>query len=121
MENDVEDVLTVLALMVHADKRVFAEEIDAFMSAAQLICASAFNGMKPSEAVLLFWFELRRDDIKRKLRDPSFDTWFNALLARVSKLPRLDLIIDGLQSIAEADNEIHISEHALLVLMGNLN
>lgn len=120
MKTEIEDVLTLLILMVHADKRVFAEEIDAYLVSARSIFATGYRANQPSEAVLLLWYESNKENIIAKLSDPNFEVWFTALIGRIVRLSIFEQVIEALGKIAHADKELHVSEQALLILTSRI-
>lgn len=116
MNQLIEDILTVLAATVLADKRIFAEEIEAFVESSKSICRELEMDPPLSEAKLLSWFEINRDKIKQKLRHNNFESWFEALLKRLNENSILSDLLEHMDFIAKSDGELHVSEKALQVL-----
>ena len=63
----VENILTILALTVFADKRVFANEIDSFINSARHLESLQNPEIDITPAKLLVWFEEHRDALKARM------------------------------------------------------
>ena len=118
IDTELEDILTVLAIGVHADKRIFASEIQAFTRSVSGVELSKRENSKVSGAQALMWFETHKDDIRAKFDGPrpEFDAWIVPILERVSEHGNIDELIRLLDTISVADDEFHISEKAFIVL-----
>ena len=116
MNSDAHRILSLIAAAIFADKRVYATEIDAFLKSAQNLKALRRLVPNLSEAKLLSWYELNKEDIRGKLSTPYFKDWFYELLNALSNLPDKSSILGAMASVSEADGEIHVSERALIVL-----
>lgn len=114
-----QDILTVLAIGVYADKRIFASEIQAFTRSVSGVELSRRENSKVSGAQALMWFELQKDDIRAKFDGPrpEFDAWIIPILQRVAEHGNIDELIGLLDTISVADDEFHISEKAFIVLV----
>jgi len=110
------DVLCLLAITIFADKRVFAQEIEAFLKGSQSLESIYKMDEKVSEARLLMWFESNNSDIRQKILTPDFEPWFNRLLNRLNRIEDKQPILDIMNDIAWADKDYHVSEKALNVL-----
>ncbi len=118
IDTELEDILTVLAIGVYADKRIFASEIQAFTRSVSGVELSKRENSKVSGAKALMWFETHKDDIRAKFDGPrpEFDAWIVPILERVSEHGNIDELIRLLDTISVADDEFHISEKAFIVL-----
>jgi len=118
IDTELEDILTVLAIGVYADKRIFASEIQAFTRSVSGVELSKRENSKVSGAQALMWFETHKDDIRAKFDGPrpEFDAWIVPILERVSEHGNIDELIRLLDTISVADDEFHISEKAFIVL-----
>ena len=117
---NVNGVLTLIALSIVADKRILASEITAFIKNAQLIDKKLKNDSPITEAKLLAWFENNRVTLRDKvsLGPVGFERWFKSVLADISDFEDKSFIMDLIEKISQADGEVHISERALLALVG---
>lgn len=117
--NEVNGVLTLIALSIFADKRVLASEITSFIKSAGVINKKVKSETPITEAKLLAWFENNRIFLRDKtlLGPVGFEHWFKTILTDVSDFEDKSFIMDMIEKIAQADGEVHISEKALLALV----
>ena len=119
MKNELTDILSLIAATVFADKRIFASEIDEFIKSTNKLNIIRHFEPKMSEARLLAWFEMNKDDIRGKLATPYFKDWFYDVLERLKDVPEKESIIEVMHKVSKADGDIHVSERALIVLSEN--
>ena len=119
LDTELEDILTVLAVGVYADKRIFASEIQAFTRSVSGVALSRRENSTVTGAQALLWFEMNKDEIRDKFDGPrpEFDAWIIPILERVSEHGNIDELIGFLDIISVADDEFHISEKAFIVLV----
>ena len=119
LDTELEDILTVLAVGVYADKRIFASEIQAFTRSVSGVALSRRENSTVTGAQALLWFEMNKDEIRDKFEGPrpEFDAWIIPILERVSEHGNIDELIGLLDIISVADDEFHISEKAFIVLV----
>ena len=119
LDTELEDILTVLAVGVYADKRIFASEIQAFTRSVSSVALSRRENSTVTGAQALLWFEMNKDEIRDKFDGPrpEFDAWIIPILERVSEHGNIDELIGILDIISVADDEFHISEKAFIVLV----
>ena len=116
MANTLDDILSLLAASIFADKRILSSELDAFVEAGQNLDAAAMRGADLSEAALRVWYEQHNPGIRAKMATPYFKDWFYELLARLSDLPGKRKILEAMLFISRADGQVHVSERALITL-----
>ena len=78
-----EHILSLLTATVFADKRVFSEEIKAFLKGAARLDILRYNKTKMSETKLLLWYETNKASVKEKMATPYFKDWFYDLLEKL--------------------------------------
>ena len=114
----INDILTILAITVVADKRIFAKEVDSFINSARNLEVLETANIDLSPAKLLIWFENNRDDLKARMNQaPTFEKWFNTIIDNLSEHPARHSILNRMIKISKADGELHISEKALITLV----
>ncbi len=115
----VEALLTICALSIFADKRVFASEITAFVQSAAKINTKVESDIVVTEAKLLMWFELNRVHLHDKvsLKPVGFKHWFETVLSDLKGFKDAEFVVEILNYISLADGELHVSERALSVLV----
>lgn len=119
MQSEMNDILTVLAVGVFADKRIHSSEIQVFIRSVSRITLSNREVPKISEAEALMWFELNKDKVREIFAGPrsEFDAWFIPILKRVGAHADKEALLHLLNMIFLADQEMHISEKALMTLV----
>lgn len=116
MKSELKDILSLIAAAVFADKRVFATEIDVFIKTTSKLKIVTHLAPKISEAKLLAWYEMNKDEIRKRLETPYFKDWFYDLLERLKDIPDKSEILKTMHAISLADGDIHVSERALMAL-----
>ena len=116
---EIEALLRIIALSIFADKRVLSDEITTFVESADLIQSHVNSDIVISETKLLLWFELNRDELQDKmtLGPVGFKRWFEDTIAELPVLSDKRFITDIIGEISKADNEFHISEKALGIML----
>lgn len=112
-----DDVLCLLMAVVLADKRIVSEEIEAFTAQSAKLQTTLNIDPRWSEAKTLVWYEMNKDEVQAQALGPNLETW---LYERVSRLVRVEnkaVILEAMRLVALADGELHVSEHALMVLV----
>ena len=119
IEQDMQDILTVLAVGVFADKRVFSSEIQVFTQSAMQAELPRHDMSALSGAKALLWFEQNKDEVRAKFDGPrsDFDAWLIPILERLAGNVDQEGLLRFLEKIALADEELHVSEKALIALV----
>jgi len=114
-----EAVLSLTAFAIFADKRVLSEEINKFISFADILEVTNISDIKITEAKLLHWFEMNKSDLQKKMEigHEGLSDWLNLVLDDLDGFKRKDLILEWINDIACADGEHHISEKALFAIV----
>ena len=119
ISEELHDLLSVIAVTIFADKRVFAKEIETFLKMSEKVQKLRNSDDSLSEAKLLSWFDSNSAIIRDKIQTPKFESWFYGCLDRLNGLYDMQAIIDIMSEIAKSDDDFHISEQALIVLTAN--
>ena len=119
LQSEMEDILTVLAVGIFADKKIHSSEIRVFIQSVSRLKLSNREMPTLSEAKALTWFEMNRDAVRAKFSGPrsEFDAWIVANLKRVGEHADRDVMLHLLTKIFWADNEVHNSEAAFMALI----
>jgi len=116
---ELDDLLSLLVLMIHADKRVVKDEVATFTRLTDKLQVARKIGPRLSPARLLSWYGDNTDFIANKMNSPDFEAWFyerlDALGHIEDKLPILGLLCD----IASSDGVVHVGEIALVKLVAD--
>ena len=116
MPNPLDSVLNLIAATILADKRVYASEVEVFIKQSSRLKLIRRLDPKISEAKLLSWYELNKDSINDRLSTPYFKDWFYATLDKIAELPDKQTILEVMRKISAADDDVHVSERALITL-----
>ena len=116
MANQIDDILTLLALTILADKKVVNQEVDSFLQIAPQI-TNGLGAKKPmSQPNLLAWLYTHQARIKKMFSSPNFDQILIGLFTRTQSIPNKQAVLNKMNEISTADDEFHVSEKALIVL-----
>ncbi|MEP3889154.1 MAG: TerB family tellurite resistance protein [Hellea sp.] len=116
MQLDLHNILSLLTATIMADKHVYASEIDVFLKSTNKSKLIRHLDPKISEAKLLTWYELNKDGIAQKLVTPHFKDWLYDILEKLSDVSQKQTILELMRGIAIADDDVHVSEKALITL-----
>jgi hypothetical protein len=119
LNSEIQDILTVLAVGIYADKKVHSSEVQSFTRSVSQVSLSKNDDVTISGAKALLWFEQNRDEISAKFDGPQkeFDAWLIPILERVAQHAKTDELLRLLDDISIADDELHISEVAFIVFV----
>ena len=108
------DVMSLLGLVILADKRVYKEEVDTFVKAAVELNAKVNPGLFITDDMALGWFMDHRERLQNILKSsvskPKIDKILNGLLRSQNQ----QAIVDKMEEIARADNDYHKDEHYIV-------
>lgn len=115
-ENTWDAILTLLAVMIMADGDVRKVEIEAFVHGVSVL-EKDFEPNDPSfKAMIRAWYDINEMRIRAISNAKSFDAAIMPYLLELSDLPNLQLLLDQLGSIADADLLRDTTEVDLLTL-----
>ena len=113
----VQNTLKLLALSVFIDKRVYANEIAAFMDSTNNLDVLTDSGNTMTSAKLLEWFEANQHDLKTQLSKTSeFKSWLRPILDDLADHKEKYAILNRMIKISKADGEFHKNEENLISL-----
>ena len=110
------DVLSLIAATIFADKRVYDSEVETFLTASSKLKILKDAKPKLSKSHLRKWYESNKDDIRGKITTPYFKDWLYQLLENLSEVPDKQPILDVMHDISLADGSVHVSERTLITL-----
>ncbi|MDB2438638.1 TerB family tellurite resistance protein [Hellea sp.] len=110
------NILSLIAASIFADKRIFASEVEVFITSTQQLNRLKDMKSKLTEAELLQWYETHKEDIRQNISTPYFKDWFYDLLEKLSELRDKEALLDIMYKISIADGNVHVSERALITL-----
>lgn len=116
ISNKLDDVLSLLAITIMADKRVFSTEIESFLKVANNLPCARLIDPSLSEARLLNWYEMNKGALRKKVNGSHFKPWFYDCLGRIGNAHNKEDLQAAIHKIALSDGDLHFSEQALMVL-----
>ncbi len=111
-----QDTLTLLAMMIFADEKVYPEEVDTFKKAALELRDIVTPNLMLTNHMLSEWFKLHKDEIVESLKPWNYDASLAKLMERMNEIPNKKDIIVALMKIAIADGQRHVLEDRILVV-----
>lgn len=116
MPNPLNSVLNLIAATILADKRIYASEVETFLRETNTLGLIRELDPNITEMQLLQWYEFNKDAIESNLSTPYFKDWLYSILEQLSSVEHKETILSVMKKIAKADNEVHVSEQALITL-----
>lgn len=112
-----ENILKLLAMTAFADKRLLSVEITAFVNVVIDLQNTGIMSSDYTEAQLFIWFETHKIEIKSELSQRGFEPWLYSCLDNLSEFENKKALFEAMFKVAYSDDEEHISETALAVLV----
>jgi len=109
-------ILTLLAVTVMVDQRVYKEEVDCFVEQALALKDDVSPDMLFSRKMVFDWFVVHRDEIKTWLGEPEPHTRILRHILALGENPHRAKFLDAMYAVAMADNDYHKSEVGTLAL-----
>ncbi len=116
-KDNLDSLLGLLAMTIFADKKVLSEEIKAFVGSVKYLQSMQVVVASVSEADIIMWYELNKDELKTKVTGKGFEIWLRDCLGNLSTVKNKPAILIAMGDIANADEEVHVSEVALVALV----
>ena len=108
------NIMTLLTVIILADKRVYKEEVDTFVSTVKTLNETIAPGMFMTESMAFDWFKSNRVRVSHLLVGPNVERNIQDLIANTRKVPGKPAIIDAMRKIARADDDFHKSEETVI-------
>ncbi len=112
--DDWHDILTLLTIVILADKRVYKEEVDTFVRTVKQLNDKISPGMFMTEGMAFDWFKSNRDRVRGLINSPDADKRIKVMIVRTRNLKGKNEVIAAMQAIANADSDFHKSEHNII-------
>ncbi len=118
-ETDIENILTVLSVVVLADRRI--KDIELFSFGKQVEGIAHFLGLEGlTVGRARQFFDHQKDRLAARLEKPECATFLNELLRPFTASPFRGRLYDAMLRIAYSDGEYHTREHAVIDLAAKL-
>lgn len=110
------DIFRLLAMVIIADKRVYKEEVDAFVDSAMVIKAASKDDTLITRDMAFEWFRGNRDDILTLAKSPEFSVSALKIIMSLNEFEHRETILRAMIAVSMADSEFHPSEESLIVI-----
>ena len=103
-------ILTLLAITVVVDGRVYKEEVDTFVTRTLSLKEDASPSMLFSKKMVFDWFVVHRDEIIAWLKEPEAHKRILKHILAIGENPHRAKIMNAMYAIAIADDNYHKTE-----------
>lgn len=109
-----DQVLTLLAIVILIDDKVYPEEVETFSKAVQKISEQIDPNILFTPSMASGWFRDNRESILRKLRNETSDSLIDSIIQKLRSYNGHKDVFFNMIRIAHADQEYHQTEHAVI-------
>ena len=107
-------ILSLLTVVILADDRVYKEEVDTFVASAMKLNKSISPDMFLTPKMAFDWFVANREHIQKTVNSPGGASHINRLILSLKSLKGKKEVIQAMQAIARADDELHKTEELVI-------
>jgi len=108
------EILTLMTIVVLADKRVYKEEVDTFVKAVKTLNDIISPEIFMTEGMAFDWFKSNRERVGKMLVGKDVERNIKDTITRTKNVPGKPEIVKAMQKIAQADSDYHKSEHGVI-------
>ena len=108
------NIMTLLTLVILADKKVYKEEVDTFVSTVKSLNETIAPGMFMTESMAFDWFKSNRLRVSHLLVGPNVERNLQDLVQRTRNISGKQAIISAMEKIANADSDYHRNEDTII-------
>jgi len=110
------DIFTLLAMVIIADKRVYKEEVDTFVDSAMKIKAAVDDGTLITRDLVFEWFRGNRAEIMNDANSKQLNIKALSIIMSMKKFPHRKTVLRAMVAVSVADNEMHPTEESLITI-----
>ena len=110
------EIFKLLAMVIIADKRVYKEEVDEFVSSAMEIKSAINDATLITRDMAFEWFRGNRDDILTLSKSPDFSVSALKIIMSLNEFEHRKAVLSAMVAVSMADSEFHPSEESLIVI-----
>jgi len=118
-KSHIENILTLLTLVILIDDRVYPEEVETFSDAAHRLCYNIDPGILFTSSMAADWFKANRASIHMRLHEESKGFVRKIIRSLTGFKKRKDVFFNMVQ-IAHSDKEYHTKEHIVIQLASEI-
>lgn len=108
------NILTLLTVIILADKRVYKEEVDTFVATVKSLNEKISPEIFMTEGMAFDWFKSNRMRVDNMLVGPNVDRNIKQIISNTARVPGKSHILDAMQTIARADSDFHKNEQTII-------
>ncbi len=109
-----ENILTLLTVVILIDDKVYPEEVEAFAKAVQKISEHIDPNILFTSSMAADWFKANRENVQIRLKSNGAETLIRKLVNNIKSMQGNKDVFFNMIRIAHADAEYHKTEHNLL-------
>ena len=110
------DIFKLLAMVIIADKRVYKEEVDAFVGSAMAIKAAVSDDTLITRDMAFEWFRGHRDEILALSKTPDYSVTALRIIMSMTDFKHRGAVLRAMVAVSMADEEFHPSEESMVVI-----
>ncbi len=107
-------ILSLLTLVILADKRVYKEEVDTFVQTVKHLNDTISPEIFMTDGMAFDWFKSNKERIGNLLVGANVDQNIQRLIRDTRNVPNKSAVIEAMQTIAEADSDFHKNEQTII-------
>lgn len=112
--DDWQKIMTLLTVIIMADKRVYKEEVDMFTRSVVKLNKKLSPGIFMTPKMAFDWFVDNRDRVQAAMTSEDKHDRIDGLILSVSHLPGRNDILRTMFAIAKADSDYHSNERHIV-------
>lgn len=109
-----ENVLTLLTIVILIDEKVYPEEVEIFSRAVQQISEQIDPNILFTTSMAADWFKANRESVKARLKEETADRLIKTIIGNLREFPGHKDVFFNMIRIAHADQEYHQTEHKVI-------
>jgi len=110
------DIFTLLAMVIIADKRVYKEEVDTFVASAMKIKAAVDDETLITPDLVFEWFRGHRAAILNDANTKQLHVKALSIIIAMKSFAHRKTVLRAMVAVSVADNEMHPTEESLLTI-----
>jgi len=115
-----ENVLTLLTVVILIDDKVYPEEVGAFSKSVQKISEQIDPNILFTQSMAADWFKANRESVQLQLQSEGADTLIRTLIQNIKSFPGKKDIFFNMIRIAHSDSEYHNAEHKVIQIASDV-
>lgn len=109
-----ENVLTLLTVVILIDEKVYPEEVETFSKAVQKISEQIDPNILFTPSMAADWFKANRANVQMKLKQESYKTVISNIIQNLRGFTGHKDVFFNMIRIAHSDQEYHETEHEVI-------